>query len=186
MLVLVTLVLLAEMALLVDPFGDGDDAAVEVSDSRVLTVPAGRPVLAAELQVRDGVAAAAKAAQELVAVDYSKYDEEVARAVDLTTERYEREYRQTIGDVREEAVAQKLVVQANVVGQGVVRASRTRLEALIFLNQVVSRVRDGKPETVLTPYKVLVTVVHTDNGWLVDGLETDEPRKPGDKQDKTN
>ena len=40
--------------------------------------------------------------------------------------------------------------------------------------------RDGKPETVVTPYKVLVTMVHTDRGWFVDGLDTDGTR------DKTN
>ena len=69
---------------------------------------------------------------------------------------------------------------ATVVAQGVVRANRTQLQALVFLNQIVTRVRAGEPETVLTPYKVLVTMVHTDKGWLVSNLETDAP------QDKTN
>ncbi|MFC5731312.1 MULTISPECIES: hypothetical protein [Nocardioides] len=142
-----------------------DDAGVEV--------PSGRPVVADELAVLEGVDAAAKAAQELFSVDYAKYDEELDRAVDLMTDSYEKEYRTTIGDVKEDAVAQQLVVQSNVVAQSVVRANRTRLEALVFLNQVSQRTRDGKPETVVTPYRMLVTMVHTDQGWLVDDLDTD-------------
>ncbi len=136
------------------------------------------------LQWRDGVEAAAKAAQELVSVDYSKYDEEVARAVELTTDRYEQDYLKTIGDVKEQGIAQELKVQASVVAQGVVRANRTRLEALVFLNQVVERKRDGEKETVVTPYRVLVTMVNTDHGWLVDRLDTDDATVPAE-QDKT-
>lgn len=175
-LALVTLALVAEFALLlVDRFGDDDEPSTRVSDASGLSVPKGRPVVIPALQWRDGVEAAAKAAQELVSVDYGKYDEEVARAVELTTDRYEQDYLKTIGDVKEQGIAQKLVVQASVVAQGVVRANRTRLEALVFLNQVVQRERDGKPETVVTPYRVLVTMVNTDHGWLVDRLDTDDP-----------
>lgn len=176
-LALVTLALVAEFVLLaVDRFGDDDKDPVRVSDGNGgLVVPKGRPVVASVLQWRDGVEAAAKAAQELVSVDYSKYDDEVKAAVALTTSRYEKDYLKTIGDVKEQGIAQQLKVQASVVAQGVVRANRTRLEALVFLNQVVERVRDGKKETVVTPYRVLVTMVHTDHGWLVDRLDTDDP-----------
>jgi Mce-associated membrane protein len=149
-------------------------------DSAAVTVPSGRPVVASELAVLEGVDAAAKAAQEIVAVDHAKYDAEVEAAAELMTADFEKQYRKTAGDIEERFVAQETVVQVNVVAQGVVRANRTELEALVFLNQVVSRVRDGEPETVVTPFKVLVTMVHTDQGWLVDGLETDEP------QDKKN
>lgn len=190
-LALVTIALVAEFALLaVDRFGDDEEPAPAAQGSSSLTVPRGRPVVAPVLQWRDGVEAAAKAAQELVSVDYAKYDEEVARAVELTTERYEKDYLETIGDVKEQGIAQKLVVKASVVAQGVVRANRTRLEALVFLNQVVERERDGEKETVVTPYRVLVTMVHTDHGWLVDRLDTDDPsasvQKDETEQDNTN
>ncbi|TNM43322.1 hypothetical protein FHP29_06455 [Nocardioides albidus] len=176
-LALVTLALVAEFGLLAaDRFGDEDDGPVRASDDNgSLSVPRGRPVVASALQWRDGVEAAAKAAQELVSVDYSKYDDEVAAAVELTTARYEKEYLEVIGDVKEQGIALQLKVQASVVAQGVVRANRTRLEALVFLNQVVERVREGKKETVVTPYRALLTMVHTDHGWLVDRLDTDNP-----------
>lgn len=158
-----------------------DDPAPKVTDTAgEITVPDGRPVVASEIATVEGVEAAAKAAQDIVAVDYQKYDAEVDAAAKLMTSKFEGQYRTTARDIKEQFVLQKTVVQANVVAQGVVRANRTRLQALVFLNQVVSRERDGKPETVVTPFKVLVTMVHTDQGWLVDGLDTDQRR------DKTN
>lgn len=172
-LVLVTIALVLELAIFaVDALTD-EEIPPATDDTSVL-VPAGRPVVANELAVLGGVDAAARAAQELFSVDYAKYDEELANAVKLTTERYEKDYRTTIADVREEAVAQKVVVNTSVVGQGIVRANLTRLDALIFANQTVQRVRDGEPETVVTPIKMLVTMVHTDQGWLVDNLDTDQ------------
>lgn len=142
--------------------------------------PSGLPVVAAELDVIDGVESAAKAAQEIVAVNYEKYDDEVDQAAKLMTKGFEKQYRDTTADVEKDIVGQKTVVQANVVAQGVVSANRTRLQALVFLNQVVTRTREGKPETVVTPYKVLVTMVHTDKGWLVDDLDTDAPERDKD------
>lgn len=150
-----------------------DDTRPAPSDGQ-LTVPDGLPVVADELAVLDGVEQAAKAAQEIVAIDYESYGDEVAKASELMTSQFEEQYRTTADDIEDEFVANKTRVEANVVAQGVVRANRTRLEALVFLNQVVSRERDGEPETVVTPYKVLVTMVHTDQGWLVDNLDTDQ------------
>ncbi len=179
---LVTVALVVQFALLLLDGDDEPTAAADGGAGDALSVPGDRPVVAAQLPVRDGVDAAAKAAQEIVAVDFKKYAEEVDAAADLMTARFEEEYRTTAGDIEEQFVAQETVVQANVVAQGVVRSSRTRLEALVFLNQVVARVRDGKPETVVTPFKVLVTMVHTDQGWFVDDLDTDDPQV----QDKDN
>lgn len=183
-LVLVAFALAAETLLfVVDRVGEDDPPSATESQGAP-SVPKGRPVVADELSVQEGVETAAKAAQEIVAVDYQKYDQEVDDAADLMTTQFEEQYRKTAGEIEKDFVANKTAVQATVVGQGVVRANRTRLQALVFLNQVVSRVRDGKPETVVTPFKVLVTMVHTDRGWFVDGLDTDAPADG--QQDKTN
>lgn len=152
-----------------------DDPTTTVDETSEVRVPPGRPVVADEVAVQGGVEAAAKAVRELFSVDYSRYDDEVSTAVELMTVRYEEDYRATIGAVRTESVAQRVVVTTTVVTQGVMRANQTRLDALIFANQVVKRTRDGKVETTLTPLKVLVTMVHTDRGWLVDGLDTGAP-----------
>lgn len=183
-LVLVAFALAAETLLfVVDRVGEDDPPSATESQGAP-SVPKGRPVVADELSVQEGVETAAKAAQEIVAVDHQKYDQEVDDAADLMTTQFEEQYRKTAGEIEKDFVANKTAVQATVVGQGVVRANRTRLQALVFLNQVVSRVRDGKPETVVTPFKVLVTMVHTDRGWFVDGLDTDAPADG--QQDKTN
>lgn len=157
---------------------DDEAPAATSSDDGALSVPADRPVVANSLQVLDGVDAAAKAAQEIVATDFQQYADEVDAAAALMTADFAEEYRRTAADIEPEFVANETVVQASVVAQGVVRSSRTRLEALVFLNQVVARTVEGEKETFVTPYKVLVTMVHTDEGWFVEGLDTDET---GDK-----
>ena len=43
------------------------------------------------------------------------------------------------------------------------------MQALVFLNMFTTK--NGE-EPVFTPYRVLVTVVNTDQGWLVSDLET--------------
>ncbi|MEV5003172.1 hypothetical protein [Nocardioides sp. LML1-1-1.1] len=181
-LVLVALALTLECAILVAAkIGDDDSTASDAPDKMgVVSVPADRPVLADDLDVKAGVDAAAKAAQEIVAVDYQKFDDEVEKAADLMTARFAESYRATTADIKSAFVANKTIVQTTVVAQGVSAASRTRLQALVFLNQFVQRTRAGKAETVATPYRVLVTMVHTDNGWLVDGLATDKEKEQGE------
>lgn len=181
-LVLVALALGSETVLFVlDKIGDDDPPArTEASGVTGVEVPEGRPVIAADLDVKAGVDAAAKAAKDIVAVDFGKYDAEVDEAADLMTQRFETDYRETAAAIKADFVANKTVVVASVVAQGVVKANRTRLQALVFLDQNVQRTREGKAEVVSTPFKVLVTMVHTDQGWLVDGLDTNA------SQDKTN
>ncbi len=179
-LVLVALALGIECAMLVaSTLGDDESTARDSAADGIgaVSVPADRPVLADDLDVKAGVDAAAKAAQEIVAVDHQKFDEEVDKAADLMTARFAESYRATTADIRAPFLANKTIVQATVVAQGVSTASRTRLQALVFLNQFVQRTRNGKAETVATPYRVLVTMVHTDRGWLVDGLATDVEEK---------
>ena len=117
----------------------------------------------------DGAAAAAKAAETIVATSYQDYDKQVDEAAALMTDAFAKEYRQTAEDARPDVVDAKADIQARVVAQGVVHATRTEVQALVFLNQYVSK--DGG-DTTYTPYRALVTVVHTDRGWLVSDLDT--------------
>ena len=59
-----------------------------------------------------------------------------------------------------------------MVGQSVVQASPEQVQALLFLNQYVEKIEDGEPRTSYAQYRALVTVVHTDHGWLVSDIET--------------
>lgn len=138
-----------------------------------IAVPEGRPVLPTELVVQEGVEAAAKAAQTLVSRTFGDYDAEVDAALELITPNFATEYRETTDAVREEFISRKTTVQVRVVGQGVVRANDTELQALLFLDQYVIRNEGKDPKTSRTVYRALLTMVNTDDGWLVEDLQTE-------------
>ena len=85
------------------------------------------------------------------------------------TPAFAKEYRQTAEDIKDEFVKAKTELEARVVAQGVVHATRTEVQALVFLNEYVSK---DQGDTTYTPYRALVTVVHTENGWLVSAIDT--------------
>jgi Mce-associated membrane protein len=134
-----------------------------------IVVPADRPVLLSAADAQEAVAAGAEAASTIVATSYQDYDEQVEEAASLMTEEFAAEYRQTAADVRQKILDSKTEVQVTIVAQGVVRANTSEVEALLFLNQYSSK---GGGKTTYTPYRALVTVVHTNTGWLVSGLDT--------------
>ncbi|MGH3334812.1 MAG: hypothetical protein ACRDOZ_03260, partial [Nocardioides sp.] len=100
---------------------------------------------------------------------YKNYDEQVDQAVSKMDDEFADQYRQTAEDVRQEFLDAKKEVQVEVAAAGVVRASDNEVEALLFLNQYVTT--DGK-DTSYTPYRAMVTVVETEQGWLVSDIET--------------
>jgi len=132
-------------------------------------VSAGRPVVTGEVAHRSAVEAASEAADEIVSTSYKNYDEQVDQAMSKMDDEFADQYRQTAEDVRQEFLDAKKEVQVEVAGAGVVRASDNQVEALLFLNQYVTT--DGK-DTSYTPYRALVTVVDTEQGWLVSDIET--------------
>ena len=130
---------------------------------------ADNPVRITAKDAQVAVAAAAQAAYTIVATSWQDYDAQVEEAVELMTPTFAEEYRKTAGDVEDAIVSSKTEVQVNVVAQGVVRADQDEVQALVFLNQYVTK--NGK-NAVYTPYRALVTVVNTDQGWLVSDLDT--------------
>ena len=144
---------------------DGDDEGP-------ISVPSGKPVVLNQLAVQEGVQAAADAAEVMFARNWKNYDEGVDNAVALMTDEFGEEFRTTTEDVREEFVRKETEVQVRVVAQSVVRANDTELEALVFLNQYVFRGEGDDAKSTYTPYRALLTVVHTNEGWLVDRVDT--------------
>jgi Mce-associated membrane protein len=131
--------------------------------------PSKQPIVIGSDDATAGVDAAAKAAETILTRSYQDYDKQLDDATALMTAAFAREFRQTATEVEEEFVAAKTEQQARVVGQGVVHATRTEVQALVFLNQYVSK---DAGDTTYTPYRLLVTVIHTDRGWLVSALDT--------------
>ena len=133
------------------------------------TRPSTQPVLIGSDDATAAVDEAAKAAETIVATSYQDYDQQVDEATALMTDGFAKDYRRTAEDIKPDFVSAKTVIEARVVAQGVVHATRTEVQALVFLNQYVTK--DGG-DTTYTPYRALVTVVHTDRGWLVSALDT--------------
>ncbi len=150
--------------LLVD--GDAEPAA---SPGTGIEADAETPVRITGSEAQVAVAEAAQAAYTIVATSYQDYQAQVDEAAALMTPAFAEQYRQTAADVEDAIVAGKTEVQVSVVAQGVVRADQEQVQALVFLNMFTTK--NGK-EPVFTPYRVLVTVLNTDQGWLVADLET--------------
>jgi Mce-associated membrane protein len=131
--------------------------------------PSRQPVVIGSDDATAAVDAAAKAAVTVVATSYQDYDQQVDEATALMTDAFAKQYRQTAEDIKPDFVAAKTEIEARVVAQGIVHATPTEVQALVFLNQYVSK--DGG-DTTYTPYRALVTVVHTDRGWLVSNIDT--------------
>ncbi len=149
---------------------DDDDEPSSASDTgSTISADAETPVRITGSEAQVAVAEAAQAAYTIVATSYQDYQDQVDEAAALMTPTFAEEYRQTAADVEDAIVAGKTEVQVSVVAQGVVRADQDQVQALVFLNMLTTK--NGK-EPVYTPYRVLVTVVNTDQGWLVSDLET--------------
>jgi len=135
-------------------------------------VSAARPVVTGELSHRAAVEAAARATEQILSTTYQDYDGQVDKAATKMTGTFAKEYRSTSADIKDQFIAQKTKLQVKAVAQGVVQASPEQVQALLFLNQYVEKVQDGEPKTAYAQYRALVTVVHTDHGWLVSNIET--------------
>jgi len=168
---LVAIVAFAVLALAGGIFLWVDDEPSTATDTGSGSGPADAetPVRITGKDAQVAVAAAAQAAYTIVATSYKDYDAQIDEAAKLMTPSFAKEYRQTAEDAGDAIVSSKTEVQVSVVAQGVVRADQEEVEALVFLNQFVTK--NGK-KPVYTPYRVLVTVVNTDQGWLVSDLET--------------
>jgi Mce-associated membrane protein len=174
MAAVIALLLMVEAAWgVVNLVTDDDEPERERTAEGTIAVPEHSPVQPTELVVQAGVEAAAKAAQKIVSRTFENYDAEVEAASELLTGSFATEYRQTTDDVRAEFIAAKTTVQARVVGQGVVRANDTELQALLFIDQYVITSTGKEPKTTRTPYRALLTMVNTDDGWLVEDMQTE-------------
>jgi Mce-associated membrane protein len=137
-----------------------------------IAVPAGRPIILNQTDVDAGVDQAAKDAVVIIGRHYQHYDDDVAKAVDLVTDRFAPELKSAAAGAKQGILDKKVNVDVRVLYQGAVRANRTQVQALLFLNQWITKGVGKDRRITLTPYRVLVTMVHTNTGWLVDNIDT--------------
>jgi len=128
-----------------------------------------RPVTVSDLTQAAAVDAAARSTAEILSTSWQDYDAQAEQAKALMTGTFATNYAQTSDDIKAAFVRAKTTVDMRVVWAGVSRASAEQVQALLFLDQMVTR-GNGGPRT--TPYRALVTVVNTDRGWLVSDIQT--------------
>ena len=140
-------------------------------------VSASRPVVAGEVTHRAATDAAQRDIVEILTYNYKDFDERIDNATSLMTPAFAKQFRDTAQDVRADFVANKTQQLVKVRGTSVVRASDSQVQALLFLDQYVTKKGDqgrggAQPGTDYTPFRALVTMVRTDHGWLVDNINT--------------
>lgn len=132
-------------------------------------VSSDRPVVTGKVAATSAVDAAARSAVDIVSSSFRTYDEQVDLAASKMTDAFAEEFRQTKTEIREDFIAQKTEVTAEVAAQGVVQASPEQVVALVFLDQSTTK---AGTDLNVAQYKILVTVVRTEGGWLVSQMET--------------
>ncbi len=128
-----------------------------------------RPVVTGEIAHRAAVESASQSISEILSYGYQDFDAQIDEATAMMTDTFAAEFRETADDVEDEFVAERTEQDVRVVAASVVQASAEKVRALLFIDQYVVRGPEG---TTITPYRALVTMVHTDSGWLVDDIET--------------
>lgn len=132
-------------------------------------VSAQRPVVTGEIAHRAAVEAASQSTTDILTYGYQDFDAQIDEATSKMTDSFAQQFRETAEDVKGDFVAAKTEQEVKVVAASVVQASSQQVRALLFLDQYVAKRGKG---TAVTPYRALVTVVHTDSGWLVSNIET--------------
>lgn len=130
-------------------------------------------------QARDEAPAAAdRALEQVLAYDYRHLGADERRAAGYLTARYKqknhfaRTYRLLrVGPNGQPgpAVSTKTVVTAHVLGTAVVDAAPDLARVLVFVNQTSTKT--GK-EPVIFQNRVVATMVHSGNAWLIDDLQS--------------
>jgi Mce-associated membrane protein len=128
-----------------------------------------RPVVVGDIDARTAVATAATDAAAIFSTSWRRYDTHLGQVAPLMTGAMAARYRSTAGPVRARVVAAHTTTVTRVAASGVVRATPAQVQALLFLDQRTTS-GDGPPSYAAR--RALVTMVHTESGWLVANVQT--------------
>ncbi len=133
------------------------------------TPTAQRPVVVGDIDAQSAVDVAATDTAAIFTASWRSYDQHLTRATSLMTTDMADRYRTTAEPVRARVVASQTDTTTRVAARGVVRATSNEVVALLFLDQ---RTTAGGGPPSYTARRALVTMVHTDRGWLVANVQT--------------
>ena len=132
------------------------------------TPTAERPVVVGDIDAQSAVDVAATDAAAIFTTSYRTYDEHLRQVTSLMTPAMAERYRTTAGPIRQRVLASRTDTTTRVADRGVVRATSQEVLALLFLDQRTTT--DGGPPSY-TARRALVTMVHTDEGWMVANVQ---------------
>jgi Mce-associated membrane protein len=135
-------------------------------------VSAETPVVVSQLEERAAVEAASDHASTILSTSYKDYDKQVAEAAELMTGPFRKEYLDTAEPLADDYRENKMELEVGVVGASVVTAADNKVEALLFLNQLITKGAGPEKGSKYTPYRALVTIVRSDGRWLVEDIKT--------------
>ncbi|GAA3645686.1 hypothetical protein GCM10022224_005510 [Nonomuraea antimicrobica] len=122
----------------------------------------------------EAVAAARKAAPDLLSYDYRTVEQDLTRAGTFTTGELTRHYKELTKTLVTKAKAQKIVQTVAVAGAGVERAEPDRVEVLLFVNTGTVKEIPGKVglQQEFAQNRARFVMVRQGSRWLVAALST--------------
>lgn len=128
-----------------------------------------RPVTISDVRQSAAVDEAASSIEEILSTSWKDYEAQADGARKLMTKAFGTKYGRTSDEIEAAFVKAKTEVKVKVAWAGVYRAGPKQVQALLFLDQMVTR--DGEEQRT-TPFRALVTVVPKDGSWLVADIDT--------------
>jgi Mce-associated membrane protein len=133
------------------------------------TASASRPVVIGDIDAQTVVQTAAQDAAQIFTTSWRSYDAHLTRVSALMTEDFATQYQNSAAPVRAQMVTSRMRTSTKVAASAVVRAAPDQVLALLFLEQRTTR---GSGPPSYDSRRALLTMVHTDRGWLVDNVQT--------------
>jgi Mce-associated membrane protein len=133
------------------------------------TPSAQRPVVVGDIEAQAVVDTAATDAAAIFSTSWRGYDAHLADVTSLMTAAMAARYRTTAAPVRAHVLASRTTTLTRVAASGVVSATSGEVVALLFLDQRTTT-RGSGPS--YASRRALVTMLHTDQGWVVGNVQT--------------
>lgn len=178
---LALVVLAAAGVVLAVVFTWGDDDRAAGSRSRgdgSASTASGAPAAIPQAARDAALEFAGRAAREIVATRFDDLEAEVTTATALMTPEFAATYRQTTDSLRDAGDSAGTVVEAEVVGTGLIGISTDAADVLVFVDQSARR---GEAEPTVTPSRFALALTRSGPDWLVGGMSLfaeDEPGTP--------
>ena len=119
---------------------------------------------------RDAQVAAERAVVPVLSYDYEHLEEGHQAAQALMTGSYREEYDKLFTVLEENAPQTQTKVTANVIASGIVRATDSRVQVLVFVDRPTTNKLSAEP--VVYKDQVTLSMQLVDGEWLVDDLVT--------------